>query len=174
MAAYGIQKPVFLNETSLACFSEWYACNPPPEHFWQSQADHLTRTFTRGLSNDIQAFIWYTLDGPGWRSGGLLDGNGNPRPSYIAYQNLATRLDRTHFVRQENYGPDIEAYSFDRNGITVHVIWSIDTTEDLITVPGGRFLAAYDRDGAPIEPTIHTVGYGFTVGFSPIFIELTK
>jgi hypothetical protein len=172
MAQYGTDKPLFVNETALVCNPDWYTCDPAPDDYFQAQADYLVRTVTRGLSEDIRSYIWYTLSGPGWRSGGLLDGAANPRPGFIAYQNLIARLQGTRFVQKPNYGPDVEAYSFTTGPVIVHVLWSIDATPDTITTPQSTFLAAYDRDGAALAPTAVGSSYQFSVGFSPIFLEL--
>jgi hypothetical protein len=171
---HGVAKPLFLNESALACSNAWYTCNPPPPAFFQAQADFVVRTYVRGLSRGIQAFIWYTLDGPGWLYSGLLTRDNNPRRAYTAHQHLATRLHATRFQDQVDYGPGVEAYSFFRNNELVHVVWSIDSSPDTIAVPQSRFLAAYQRDGAPLTPTTVGSDYQFVVGFSPIYIELRR
>jgi hypothetical protein len=174
MALYGVNKSLFLNETSLGCNPDWYDCDPPPSTFFEAQADFVVRTFTRDLSENIQAFVWYTLDGPGWREGGLLDSSDVPRLSYLAYQQLATRLQNSRFEQVVDYGLGIEAYSFAKGTRCVHVLWSIDAVADTISVPQAKFLAAYDRDGASLSPTPVGSDYQFTVGFSPIYVELYK
>jgi hypothetical protein len=93
MNAYGIQKPLFVNEVSLTCPDAFFPslCDPLlPEFdaFMQLQASHLVRVHERGLSADILGFTWYTLDDPGWNNGGLLVDANNPRPGYVAYQVL--------------------------------------------------------------------------------------
>lgn len=174
MAAYGVDKPLFLNETALGCNVNWYDCDPLPTEFLEAQADFIVRTFARDLSESIQAFIWYTLDGPGWREGGLLDDDGEPRPSYVAYQQLVIRLQNSRFEQAVNYGPGIEAYSFAKGTRNVHVLWSIDTVADTVSVPQSKFLIAYNRDGTALLPTPVGDDYYFTVGFSPIYVELYK
>jgi hypothetical protein len=132
----------------------------------------LVRTWTRARSEDIQGFIWYTLDGPGWRIGALLDANFNPRPAYIAYQQLVNHTNRSRFEASVDYGSDVEAYSFVRETDRVHVTWSTDTIADTIDVPQSEFLAAYDREGNPLSPIEVGTDYQFAVGFSPIYLHL--
>ncbi len=174
MAKYGIDKPLWLDETALACNEAYYACNPPDPGFFEAQADYLVRTFTRARSEKVQGFIWYTLNGPGWRNTGLLDGAYNPRPAYRAYQNLIARQNYSNFEAAVNYGSDVEAYSFLQQHKRVHVLWSTDAVTDTVTVAQSQFLAAYDRDGAPLTPTPVGSDYQFQVGFSPIYLELRK
>jgi len=174
MAKYGVDRPLFLNETALGCHEAYYACTPPDQNFFEAQADYLVRTFSRARSEGVTGFIWYTLDGPGWRNTGLLDGSYNPRPSYRAYQHLIARQNYSRFEARVDYGSDVEAYSFLLSQSRVHVLWSTDAAPDLITVPQAQFLAAYDRDGAPLTPTPVGSDYQFTVGFSPIYLELRR
>ena len=174
MGQYGIDKPLFLNETALGCVPEYYTCDPPPEDFFQAQADFLARTFTRAQSEQIGGLTWYTLNGPGWRHGGLLDASGDPRPAFHAYKNLATRLAFTKYEGKADYGSQIEGYSFLRAGERVHVIWSKDTTMHTVTVPRSKLIQVYDRDGNTISPTLVGDQYQFTVGFSPVYVDLMR
>ncbi|NJP06048.1 MAG: glycoside hydrolase family 5 protein [Chloroflexaceae bacterium] len=106
MARYGVDKPLFLNETALLGFIH-------EESFYQSQADHIVRMAIRAASIDIQAFCWYTLHNNGWFSGGLLDGSNQPRPAFIAYQQLIERTSGLGTpVRTNDYGDTVEAYRF--------------------------------------------------------------
>jgi hypothetical protein len=174
MAKYGVTKPLFLNETALECHEDWASCNPPEPEFFQAQANYLVRTFTRDLSEDIMGFVWYTLDGPGWWQGGLLDGDDNPRPAYGAYQHLIVRLRNSQFETSVDYGPGIEAYSFTKGNRRVHVVWTEEDVLNTIQVPQSTYLAAYTRDGFLMAPTPVGSNYQFTIAFEPIYIEMQR
>jgi hypothetical protein len=174
MASFGVSKPLLLNETALGCNPDWYGCNPPPPAFFQAQADYLVRTFSRARSADVSGFVWYTLNEQGWRSTGLLDATGVPRPAYWAYQQLTSQLNRSLYEGSVAYGSDVEAYSFVRARDRVHVAWSLDYNADIISVPQSAFLAAYDRDGTALTPVTAYPYYQFSVGFSPIYLILKK
>ncbi len=174
LAAYSISKPLFLNETSLVCNPDQDICDPPPADFYEAQASFVTRTFARSQSEAIWGPIWYTLNGPAWRYGGLLDAQTNPQPAYWAYQELARQLKRATFESAVDYGSDVEAYSFVRDQDRVHVIWSGDNGPDVINVPQAQFLAALDRDGNALTPLAADPYYQFTVGFSPIYVILRR
>jgi hypothetical protein len=176
MAEYGVDKPLSLNETSLGCETRWYPqCESEPPDFFLAQANYVVRTFTRALSEDLHSLIWYTLDGPGWRYTALLDDNGNPRPAYVAYQQLIARLNRGKFEQAVDYGPNVEAYSFTKDNKRIHVVWSKDTITDKILVPKDKFQAAYNRDGGSILPSsADSNNYQFFVNFDPIYLELSK
>jgi len=174
MANHGVSKPLFLNEVALGCNPDWYDCDPAPADFYEAQANFLVRTFTRDLSEDIQLLVWYTLNGPAWRSTGLLDGDKVPTVTYWTYQHLIVQLSRSRFEAPVAYGSDIEAYSFLRENDRVHVIWSTDTITNTIYVPQSEFLAAYDREGNPLSPIGVDTDYQLSVGFSPIYLQLRR
>lgn len=171
MAAYGVDKPLMINEMALGCENEYWPCDPPAAAFYEAQANYVVRTLARDLSENIGAFVWYTLDGPGWRYTGLLDADDNPQPAYLAYQQLAVRLDNSHFEQVVDYGPGVEAYRFAAGAKMVDIVWSVDTTANTVSVPEAAFLAAYNREGVTIDPPLVGGYYVLTVGFSPVYIE---
>ncbi len=88
MAKYGVvDKPLFLNETSMICSMPPVSTCPGPV-FYRAQVNFLIRMLARGWAADIRQFSWFTLDWPGYRSGSLLDQNQRPRQVYTAYQNF--------------------------------------------------------------------------------------
>lgn len=173
MSQYGVDKPVFLNETGLMCPSYYTWCDPPDEQFFQMQADHVVRAFVRGMSENIMGFVWFTLNGPGWRYTGLLDGDANPKPVYTAYQQLALQLQYTRYVEAVDYGDGIEAYAFHKGPEYVHVVWAEEDKHFDITVPQSKFVAAYDRDGNVLTPTLQGSNDVLQVQFEPIYILRT-
>ncbi len=166
LQAYGIDKPLVINETSLICK---YGCIPAGEVFFQRQADFLARSYVRALANKITGMMWYTLEGPGWYDSGLLS-YGGPKPVYNAYQQLTERLRYSRFLAPVNYGAEIEAYAFDTRPEQVQVIWTRTDQALPVLVPGEKYLAAYTRDGEVLTPTVVGPDYQFTAGFSPIFV----
>jgi hypothetical protein len=173
MSPYGVQKPLFVDEISLTCPEEFFPslCNPPVDTFWQMQASHLVRVYVRGLSTGIIGFPWYTLDGPGWRNGGLLDDNGDPRPSYTAYQVLTQQLINADYLTPVDYGTGLEAYAFQVGTQQVHVVWSkVDSLDLTILVPASNFIEARTRDGTLIAPLPVNENIQISVGFSPVYV----
>jgi len=179
MQAYGVEKPVFLNETGLGCPNDWtvyWYCIPPtyPDSlFYEVQRDYIVRTATRALSENIMGYAWYTLNGPGWRFTGLLYNENDPKPVYIAYQQLTLQLQYTKYIGSVYYNNGIEAYAFQRAGQQVHVVWTTTDQTLFINVPSSRFVSAFAWDGVIIPPTPIGSDYQFQVGFSPIYLVLT-
>jgi hypothetical protein len=172
MSAYGIDKPLFLNEWGLLWCGSRQGCSPPGESFYDMQANFAVRSGVRGVGGGLQGLIWYTLDGPGYRYSGLLDGSGNPKPVYRAYQQLLLQLNTATYIGVVDYGVAVEAYAFRRSGELVQVVWTKDATAVQITLPQSRFRGAFDRDGDPLIPVVIGTNYQLTVGFEPIYLIL--
>jgi hypothetical protein len=166
LQAYGVEKPLVINETSLICK---YGCVPANEVFFQRQADFLVRGYVRALANNITGMAWYTLEGPGWYDSGLLNYI-HPKPAYRAYKHLTERLRYSRLLGPVSYGTDIEAYAFDVRPNKVQVIWTKIDQALPVLVPGEKYLAAYNWDGAVLTPTLVGPDYQFTAGFSPIYV----
>jgi hypothetical protein len=174
MDEYGVDKPLLMNETALNCDPRYAVCDPPPEAYWQAQADHLVRIFVRAQSAHVGGLSWYTLNGPGWRHGGLLDSADERRPAFIAYR---TMIERLHWARYEgpaDYGAGLEAYRFRQGGHGVHVVWSRDASVHTLRVPQSELIQAYDRDGAPLTPSVSGDFSELTVGFQPVYLEVRR
>jgi len=175
LSEYGVDKNLALNETALMCpptigGQPVYYCNPPPVDFYLTQANFVIRSFVRGLSGNVKVFIWYTLNGPGWRYTGLLDEDNQPKPVYFAYQHLIHQLRYANYSGEPNYGSGIEAYAFQRESDVLHILWGVDKVIKTISVPNTKFIAAYDRLGNEIAPLLVGSNFELKVGISPIYI----
>jgi hypothetical protein len=173
MNTYNVQKPLFVNEISLACPVEFFPslCNPPVDAFLQMQANHLVRVQVRGLSAGIAGYTWLTLNDSSWRNVGLLNNNNEPRPSYLAYQQLTQQLINADYLAPVFYGAGIEAYSFRRGTQEVHVVWTGQDVSGLtILIPANNYVEAHMRDGTLIPPVLVGGNFQVPVGFSPIYV----
>jgi hypothetical protein len=179
MQAFGVSKPLSLNETGLGCPNDWTVyewCVPPAgpsPQFYQLQAEYVIRSFVRGFNEDIASLMWYTLNSPGWRYTNLLLANGDPKPVYYAYQTLSTQLQNTRKAGPVNYGHEIEAYAFRRNQDQIQVLWTVADTNLPVQIPQASFKAAFAWNGVSIQPPIEAGYYIVSVGFSPIYLVLT-
>lgn len=176
MAKYGVNKPLFLNETALMCpgeywpYSKW--CNPPQASFFDMQAVYGVRSFTRALAADIKGALWYTLNGPSWRYVGLLDAQNQPRPAFTALKVLGQQLETAEYIGPVNYGNGVEAYAFGRYDRRVHVVWAIEDYKLAISVPQAKFISAVDRNGKAVTPSASGTNYLFIAAFDPLYISL--
>lgn len=171
MQAYGVSKPVFLNETAFGCPSyPW--CEFPTEDFFDLQANYIVRSATRAYNENIMGYIWYTINGPGWRWAGLLDSTQSPKPVYWAYSQMITQYRNSHLLGPVSYETGIEAYAFDRGPERLDVLWSIEDQTITVTVPISDWIGTYGRNGEIITPSMSGTNYLLPVGFSPVYLIL--
>ena len=168
MAPYGVDKPLYIDETGLNC--NWCTL-PLQDRYLQMQADFLVRSFARAVSEDISGIMWYTLDGHGWHYSGLLDDTQSPKLVYTAYQHLITRLTYTEPLGPvTDYGSTVEAYGFVHRAIQTDIVYARDDLVVPIAIPKDKFIVAYTRDGAVIQPTYIDANIFFYVSFEPIYL----
>ena len=189
LAAYDVQKPLALNEIGVGCDTDIYDyCNPPIPHFYNYQADMLLRIALRVINQNVDGFTWYTLEGPGWRYQGLLDGGYNPQKAFTVYRELNRQIPDADYIGPVDYVPvgytippdgalPIEAYAFRKNGYKeLHILWAKDNLSWKVLIPVEQFVNARKRvddrivtidPGAPVDGN-----YELMVGFTPIFLTV--
>jgi hypothetical protein len=176
MASYGVTKTLFLNELGVGCPDKYDFCNPPPEEFYQYQAEMGVRAAIRTVSEGVEGFIWYILH-EGWREMGLLNLSFEPKPVFYAYQELIEQLYWTNYVSPVDYGEFIEAYEFQKDVTQydrsiIHVLWAKKNNKYNVRIPQDRFVEARTIDGQLITPMVDGDQYKIVVGFSPIYVHL--
>jgi hypothetical protein len=173
MQEYGVTKTLSLNEIGVGCRDDFSFCVPEPvPEFFDFQADMIVRLAVRAVGADLESFVWFTLDGPGWREMGLLDGT-TRRPSFYAYQTLIKQTMGATYSAMAVYGEGIDAFAFTSSDRGVQVVWTALDANLPFTVPQATFVEALDREGNPITPTVVGDSYQFTATFSPIYIITT-
>lgn len=165
MSRYGVDKPLFLNETALLGRSQTSV-------FFEGQAEHIVRTTVRSMAAGIQAYCWYTLHDSGWLSAGLLDKNGNPRLPFITYQTLIKQVGTARNLAATNaYTSSVEAYRIDQGSYLLDMLWSRSGQSVPVEIPRPAFLAAYTRSGATIIPRSTLTGMQIEVGQNLVYIH---
>src|SRR3990170_7815710 len=166
MANFGVDKPVMHTEGSLIC-PEWNEtdCNPPTEAFYQAQADYVAWLYVRNWAAGLKGTIWHQFNGPGWRNGGILDENQDPRPAYYALDFLTQELKGATYAAQVTQFPSLVGYEFKTAAKRIWVLWSPDAGTYAIQLPGD-VLHVYDKYGADITPAGPEINVK-----SPIYVE---
>jgi hypothetical protein len=174
MSQYGMNIPLFINETGMIC--GWCDTQPTPvlEQFFDMQANVAARSFPRAMAHGISGMVWYTLDGPGWRYCGLLNELQEPKPAYDAYNAFMDLTYGWDFLGPVDYGTGIEAYAFGYGAQEMNIIYTIEDVISLISIPQTHFIAAYDRFGTPIVPIPNYPNYELSVQFEPIYLVRTR
>jgi hypothetical protein len=164
LARYGLQKPVLMNEGGLLCYRSDPSCGPGG--FYTDQANYLARLYTRAWARGLGGAVWYTLNGPGWQEGGLLDGAQQPRPAYQALRFLSGLLAGASYDGDLSAGA-VEGYAFRKGDARYQIYWTNDGGGATIALPAGA-RAAYTPLG---EPAPLDLARALAVGFVPVIVE---
>ena len=128
MARYGVNKPLLMNEGGVLCHPSNTIC--PNDAFRQDQAMGMVKLMARSWANGIEGAIWYTLNGPGWREGGLLEADDTPLPAYRSLKFLGNLLKSAHFTNSTTTA-QTEMYEFEDNAHIYRLYW---TNNDGLTI----------------------------------------
>ena len=121
----------------------------------------------RNWAEGLLGTTWYQFEGPGWRYGGMLDANQNPKPAYYAFDFLTTELGETSYSGRVTQYPDLRGYAFTALGKRIWVLWSPDEQAHTITLPT-HTVRVYDKYGNDVTPAGSTIAVQ-----SPIYVEVT-
>jgi len=172
MAEYGVDdKPLVITETSQLC--GWCSADYLPG-LYDMQANMPARSFPRAMAADISGFIWYTLEDNYWQYSSLLDSQAIPKPVYHAYQAFNSMVAHAEFIGFVGYGWGIEAYTFHKGAARIDIISAVEDVTYTISVPQAEYIAAYDRFGTLITPTLIDSNYTLTVQYEPIYLVRTR
>jgi hypothetical protein len=180
---YHINKPIVMNEGGLMCGFDPQT-NPDQydqclqDDFFDYQANYVVRMYTRSWAEGLLGSTWYTLNGGGWREGGLLNDNQEPRPAYTTFKFMANLLADAEYVgklypdlypAEDDDSKFLAGYAFraDTTGYDYRIYWSNDraVTQSLSLPQGSK---VYDKFGQDITPSNGEI----TIEFDPKFVEI--
>lgn len=163
MQRYGVDKPVLMNEGALLCYRNDPSC--APQGFEQAKANYIARLFARSYEAGLYGALWYTLNGPGWQDGGLLDGDQQPRPAYATLAFLRRTLGDASYAGVTRDGA-LEVHRFRKGGLQYELAWTNDGATREVPLPAGT-RRRYTVRGDPLP-----IGERLEVGFEPVIVEL--
>lgn len=129
LAWHHVDKPIVVSESGVPCSGD-----PKFLHIIQTperQAYSLVEQTVLFSSLGIDYSVWFALQYEGW---GLLDEQGNERPSYKVMQTLMSMLRGTVYVEQIKALPSrsveerwltdkVQWHLFQKYGVDIHVFW---------------------------------------------------
>ena len=148
-------KPLLHTEGGLLYNNPSYVIDPNDD-YQKAKADYVVWLYARNWALDIKGTTWYTLNGPGWRNGGLLDGNQNPLPAYNALKYMTETLNDFKYGQAINPGGDTIGYEFVKGTVKIWIVFSPDTNSRTISLPSG-FIEARDPLGNLVSPSGNTI-----------------
>lgn len=142
---------------------------------YRQQADYLVRSFMDFFAQGVSKEFWFKLreDGPGTENEyGLVYQDFSPKPAYLAYATMTSRLAGMTFAQQVQLGTAVHADLFSGNGTTAAVLWSSAESGSIALALGGAQAAAYDLMD---NPTGQQSSGTLTVPLSgdPAFLNVT-
>ncbi len=161
---YGVDKPIIMNEGGLLCYRSAPSCSVPA--FYNDQANYVVRLYARSWANSLKGAVWYTLNGPGWQEGGLLDPNQSPRPAYQTLRFMATLLKDARYIGNLSNGA-LEGYAFRSGATTYQIYWTNNRSQVALSLPAGT-QQIYTVTGQASS----TNGTSISIGFEPVFLEI--
>jgi len=160
LARYGLQKPIWLNETNAPPNTDpqWFMPQANYEISLEEQAGFLLQSFALALSQGaerIAVYKWLDNDlPPHFEPFGLIRPDFSRRPAFDAYRLITTHYAGTISAREDRQASHT-VVTLDRGSLTTRVLWARTETEATVSIPAlaarGRLI---DQTGAeqPIEP----------------------
>ncbi len=140
LSAYGVQKPIWVNETNASPDSdpEWPLVRPRWRVSLEEQASFLLQGFGLALSAGAERVAVYKLKDtglpPGGEPFGLIRADGSRRPAFDAYRLLTEHYAGTVGAREERYEL-YQVVTLDRGDRTTRVLWARKDSDVSVAVP---------------------------------------
>jgi hypothetical protein len=161
MRRYGVEKLLVMNEGALLCFRSDPGCGPGG--FYDDQPNYVTRLYARSFALGLYGTVWYTLNGPGWQEGGLLDANQQPRPAFAAMRYMQQLLAGAGYAGGGVEG-ELERHRFTTPRGPVEILWLNAGEPREIPLPAGA-RALYTSLGER-----RPLGTSLQVSFEPVIV----
>jgi len=140
LRAYGLQKPIWVNETNASPDSDpdWPLVRPRWRVSLEEQAGFLLQSFALALSAGAERVAVYKLKDvglpPGGEPFGLMRPDGSRRPAFEAYKLITTHYAGTRRAWEERYGL-YEVVTLERGGGTTRVLWARTSSDVRVSLP---------------------------------------
>ncbi|MBL7065812.1 MAG: hypothetical protein ISS49_16675 [Anaerolineae bacterium] len=168
LAAYGLQKPIWVNETDAPPNDDPFY--PLPQANFQisleEQASFLLQAFSLALSEGaerIAVYKWVVDANPpaGREPNGIVRSDHSRRPAYDAYRLVTTHYAGTISAREDRHSL-YTVVTLDRGGLTTRVLWARTEADVTVSLPA---LAAQARlvDQTGAEQSIEPVDGQYTL-----------
>jgi len=168
LADYGLQKPIWLNETNAPSNADPPYWELPGANFditLEEQAGFLLQSFALALASGaerIAVYKWVDNEPqPGVEPFGVLRVDYSRRPAFEAYKLIATHYAGTLSAREKRQ-PLYTVVTLDRGGLTTRVLWARTAADATVSIPA---LAAQARliDQAGAEQVVEPVDGHYTL-----------
>jgi len=156
MSNYGVDKGLIHTEGALLLPNGKTPEDVGVDAYQQAKADYVVWLYARNWVLDIKGTTWYTLNGPGWRYGGLLDANQNPLPAYNALKYMTERLNDYKYSKEITLENGVFGFEFIKGNTKIWIVFTPDNNARTINKPAG-FSEALDPFGNAVTSTDTTI-----------------
>ena len=138
--SYGLQKPVWVNETNASPDSDpdWPLVRPRWRVNLDEQAGFLLQSYALALSAGAERVGVYKLKDVGLASGGepfgLIRPDGSRRPAFDAYKLITSHYAGTQAAREDRYSL-YDVVTLERDAATTRVIWARTGADASVSLP---------------------------------------
>lgn len=160
LAAYGIEKPIWVNETNASPDSDplWPIERPRWRVDLREQASFLLQSFALALAHGaerVAVYKWMDADlPPGGEPFGLLRPDHSRRPAYEAFRLITTYYAGTQAAYAHRQ-PLYHEVTLERGPRTTRVLWARTATTATVTLPAlapEGLLVAQTGEVHPVQP----------------------
>jgi hypothetical protein len=157
LAAYGLHKPIWINETNASpdADPQWPLTRPRWRVDLREQASFILQSYALGLAAGAERIAVYKLMDaglpPGGEPFGLLRPDHSRRPAYTAYRLATQHYAGTRSARISRQ-PLLVQVTLDQGGRTTRVFWARTQAQVALTVP------ALTCPGGPLAPAVTSAG----------------
>ena len=140
LAAYGLNKPIWVNETNAPPNSDpqWPMAAANYEISLEEQAGFLLQSFALALSagaERIAVYKWLDNDLlPDFEPFGIIRPDFSHRPAFDAYRLITTHYAGAISAREDRHSL-YTVVTLDRGGLTTRVLWARTETDETVSVP---------------------------------------
>jgi hypothetical protein len=167
MNLYGVTGKYLMNtEAALICGRDGSEAECQGEEFNLTKAYFLAQSYVVAIAEHLTANIWYNLTG--WRATGLVDNQMQPNLAYQAFSISSDLLGGAGYVGPLDNYPGVRGYVFDRNGVPLWVLWSLDGENHDIRLEKAP-LSVTNVFGEALAPAQE-----LTVTLAPIYVTISK
>ena len=144
----------------------------------REQAEYLIRAYIIGLSlGEVEKIFWYCFKNTGYdpdiseQNYGLVNADLSPKPAYIAYRVMASKLSGLNYAGRLDLPEPLRAYIFESKNKTVKVLWSVGINKTLDLPVKEKVVLLTDIMGNTEQVQIMRGKINLLLTESPIFLE---
>ncbi len=167
LAAYGVDKPIWLNETNAPPNTdpEWYMPQANYEISLEEQAGFLLQSFSLALASGAERIAVYKLVDhdlpPHFEPFGIIRPDSSRRPAYYAFRLITEHYAGTHSATVDQR-PQYTIVTLSRGYLATRVMWARTEADTAVTIPALAAQATLiDQTGA--EQIIQPVGGNYVI-----------